>query len=88
MVVVEAVLPPVGEADEVLRTVARFAEPVTFEVGFGGEVGEAVAALGGWVEKFVGVVTDAVLGLGLGLVVVVVVVVRFYLFVVAVGVFG
>jgi hypothetical protein len=47
MVEFEAVFSPVGEADEVLGAVSGFLEPVAFQLGFGGEVGEAVAALGG-----------------------------------------
>jgi hypothetical protein len=53
MIEFEAVFPPVGEADEVLVTVSRALDPVAFQLGFGGEFGEAVTALWGW-EVFEG----------------------------------
>jgi len=53
MVEFEAVFPPVGEADEVLVAVSGVLEPVAFQLGFGGEVGQAVTALWRW-EVFEG----------------------------------
>lgn len=45
MIVLEAVVPPIREAGQVLRTVPRFLVSVTFQFGLGAEFEEAVAAL-------------------------------------------
>ena len=47
MIELKAVFPPVGETDQMLGTVTRFAESVALEVGGGGEGEVAVVALGG-----------------------------------------
>lgn len=77
MIILEAVLTPIGEAGQMLRAVSGFAESMSFELCFRVEGEEAVETLWGWEEfqglgavvaavRVMGVVMLVMLGLGKG----------------------